>query len=185
MNHQTDLVATFEEQARKTPDAIALEDADVTLTYAQLEERTAKLAALLQARYLSGEAASSSNTPLIGILMGRCADYVVASLAILRAGAAFLVLELAYPDSLLNGVIQDARPAAILTHSTHGARIRKSGVPSILFDKDKPYESQISSFTSAKHDPERLAFVSYSSGTTGRPKGEILPHFALLFRRAY
>lgn len=176
MDHNSDLLALFEEQVAKRQDAIALEDESVCLSYRELEEKTRKLATLLQAKYMgeflaTKNVSDSSQTPLFGVLMGRCADWVIAALAILRAGGAFLVLEMAYPEDLLTGVISDARPQAILTHSAHENRIRTAACPVLVLDRDDIYAPSESIWQQPGHDPERLAFVSYSSGTTGRPKG--------------
>lgn len=82
------LVALFEAQVAATPDAIALEDARTKLTYTQLDSCTHNWAAHLVALGVGRD-------QLVGILMPRCAEYVLASLAALRAGGAFLVLEMA------------------------------------------------------------------------------------------
>lgn len=167
-----DLAAGFCKQAKATPDAIALEDKTHTYTYAQLEDITSKLANSLQRRGVGRD-------DPVGVLMGRSADYVIACLAALRAGGAFLVLELAYPPGMMADVIDDARPAAIVTKREHCGRI-KADVPLILMDEPEATSNEVPSASGSKddYDLEKLAFISYSSGTTGKPKGIANPHRA-------
>lgn len=113
-----DLAALFAAQARLTPNAVALEDETRSLTYAELDRESQTLANFLRLRY------GVTRDSLVGILMNRSADFVIASLAALRAGGAFLVLELAYPSGLLRDVVDDAHPAVVLTQTAHMQHIK-------------------------------------------------------------
>lgn len=168
-----DLATIFCKQAIETPDAIALEDKSHTYTYAELDEISAKLANTLRNHGVGRDHP-------VGVLMGRSADYVIACLAALRAGGAFLVLELAYPPGMLSDVIDDARPTAIVTKREHVGRI-KADVPLVIMDEPQANSNGFRSASSPstdERDLEKLAFISYSSGTTGRPKGIANPHRA-------
>jgi amino acid adenylation domain-containing protein/thioester reductase-like protein len=163
----------FEEQARRSPRALAVVDTRVELTYEELDRRAQHLA-----NYLKD--AGVRPDEVVGVYMERCAEYVVACLAALKAGGAFLPLELAYPAPLLGEVIADARPRIVLTHEHYAERLPRGQARLCL---DEGWEETINSGVSRderepKPGPDDLVFVSYSSGTTGKPKGIANPHRA-------
>ena len=162
----------FADQVRRSPGAPALVDAATSLTYAELDRRAERLAARLRAAGVGPDV-------LVGVLMERRAEYVIACLAALKAGGAFLVLELAYPPELLADVIADAAPRVVVTLAAYTDRLAPDQDRIVLDGDgesmeagggDEPARAQVS--------PGSLAFVSYSSGTTGRPKGIANPHRA-------
>ena len=160
----------FADQVRASPDAPALVDAATSLTYAELDRRVDELAARLRAAGVGPDV-------LVGVLMERRAEYVIACLAALKAGGAFLVLELAYPPELLADVIADAAPQVVVTLDAHADRLAPDQ-HRIVLDAGPDDLPAAALAGGARPTPESLAFVSYSSGTTGRPKGIANPHRA-------
>ena len=158
----------FGRQARKTPDATALVDAHTTLTYAELDRRTDDLAAHLQKAGVRPDRA-------VGVYMERCADYVVAILAAMKAGGAFVPLELAYPPQQLEDVLSDCEPAVVLTKDAHAGRLPDR---QDIFRMDADESEGSGELDPPDVDRENLAFIPYSSGTTGKPKGIANPHRA-------
>ncbi|KAF2476741.1 putative NRPS-like enzyme [Lindgomyces ingoldianus] len=171
-----DLSALFTRQVQATPDTIALEDETTTYTYAELHDKVAALARCLRGHGVGRDA-------LVGVLLPRSADYVISCLAALRAGGAFLVLELAYPPDLLADVIADANPAVVVTYRAELGKIQ-SGIPLVTLDQEASETDGVNGDVKeptplpSEGDLDRLAFVSYSSGTTGKPKGIANPHRA-------
>ncbi|KAF2016687.1 nonribosomal peptide synthetase 10 [Aaosphaeria arxii CBS 175.79] len=174
-----DLSALFSRQVKQSPDALALEDESTSYTYAELDAKVEALSKRLRGYGVVRDS-------LIGVLLPRSSDYVIACLASLRAGGAFLVLELAYPPDLLADVIDDADPAVIVTYRNEVGKI-KPGIPLVTLDEEpveKVQENGNGHLTQplpplpSDEDLDRLCFVAYSSGTTGKPKGIANPHRA-------
>ncbi|MGW1723523.1 non-ribosomal peptide synthase/polyketide synthase [Streptomyces sp. NPDC002306] len=164
-------------QAAATPDATALVFGDTTLTYAELDTRINRVARLLLARGAGPER-------IVALGLPRSLDMVVALFAVLRTGAAYLPLELDYPDDRLATMLDDARPALLLSTRAVSARLSRAAgaTPRVLLD-DPAVAAELLALPA---DPPRRtfslehpAYVIYTSGSTGRPKGVVTPYRGL------
>ncbi|KOG14015.1 non-ribosomal peptide synthetase [Streptomyces viridochromogenes] len=157
----TDLWAA---QVAATPDAEAVLDGEVRLTYRELDDRAARLARRLAALGAGPER-------VVGIALPRTADLVVAVLGVLKSGAAYLPLDPAYPRERLAYIVGDARPVVVLaTEETAGVLPGETPV----FTGDATHHQMPSA--SPALSPDALACVIYTSGSTGRPKGVAETH---------
>ncbi|HEX2569781.1 MAG TPA: non-ribosomal peptide synthase/polyketide synthase [Polyangia bacterium] len=165
----------FRAQATRDPDAPALRFGDEVLTYRELDLRSNQLACELQARGIGPER-------LVGLCLDRSPDLVVSLLAVLKAGGAYLPLDPAYPAERLAFMIEDARPALLVTERRLLESLPPGAGARIALDEHRD--------TVGRHDatapapvhgarPENLAYVIYTSGSTGRPKGAQLLHRGL------
>lgn len=158
----------FEEQVQRRPDAVALRFHATELSYRQLDTRANQLAHYLIKRGVDPEA-------LVGISLRRSVDLVVALLAALKAGAAYLPLDPNYPSKRLSAMLEDAQPAVLLTESEVISATALSQPPVVLVDAERRVIAEESeSPPSRQTRPESCAYVIYTSGSTGIPKGVML-----------
>ncbi|ONI88804.1 hypothetical protein ALI22I_17670 [Saccharothrix sp. ALI-22-I] len=156
-------------QARRTPDAVAVR-AGATLTYAELVARANQLARHLVSR------GAAVDTP-VAVCLRRDADMVVALLAVMKAGAAYLPIEPDYPRERQAFMIADAGARLLVTDSELLPGLPVEGRDVVLVDTDKPVIS-----THPAQPPgvevgaDDLAYVLFTSGSTGRPKGSLIEH---------
>ncbi|ONI77949.1 hypothetical protein ALI144C_31620 [Actinosynnema sp. ALI-1.44] len=159
------LPGLFADQARRTPDAIAVVCADEELTYAELDRRAEQVAVTLSAHGITRE-------DIVGVHLDRSIELVVALLGIQRIGAAFVPLEPAWPAQRIADIHRTARLRAVIT---------ASGVP----DLDVLTLSDFTGTGTAPRPrlyPDGLAYVIYTSGSTGTPKGAMICHQAIAVR---
>jgi amino acid adenylation domain-containing protein len=167
--------------ALRNPSCMALQDDRRALTYAELDAQTNHLARELRRRGVHRGAR-------VGLCLERSVAMVVAQLAILKAGAAYVPLDPAYPTERLSYMAQDARLDLIVTESTASASLT---VPDWSHDKLLLLDARASDFlvqtsTSLATDtaldarPEDPAYVIYTSGSSGKPKGVVVPHRGLV-----
>ncbi|WP_055550579.1 non-ribosomal peptide synthetase, partial [Streptomyces kanamyceticus] len=157
------------EQARRTPEAIAVSDRDVTLTYRELTGRVDALAARLRRRGVT----PGRN---VGVLVDRSADMLVALLGVLAAGGAYVPLDPDYPVDRLRYMAEDAGLHLLLARSGAGADL---GTPLMSMDALDEDGEGLPSAPSTGPTAQDPAYVIYTSGSTGRPKGVQVPHRAL------
>ncbi|CAM2064007.1 Amino acid adenylation domain-containing protein [Sulfidibacter corallicola] len=162
----------FEAQAHSTPDAPALLFEDAVMTYAELDRAANRLAHVLMARGVRPE-------DRVGICLERCPDMVISILAILKAGAAWLPLDPEYPTARLARLVADGQPRVVLGHARH-VDLLPGSVASILLDRPLPEAPDQPPRVAV--DGANLAYVLFTSGSTGVPKGAGIPHRALLNR---
>ncbi|WP_422735359.1 non-ribosomal peptide synthetase [Micromonospora sp. WMMD729] len=165
---ESSLPALFAEWARRTPDAPALRDDDRTLDYREVDRRANHLAARLLRLGIGAET-------LVGICVADTTTWVVAALATLRVGAAYLPLDPGYPPERLALMCQDAAPGVILHAAALADRLPDDGTPRIAVDR-LPAEDGPAQPPAVTVHPDQLAYVMYTSGSTGRPKGTGVSH---------
>ncbi|MCC4598321.1 amino acid adenylation domain-containing protein, partial [Xanthomonas campestris pv. phormiicola] len=162
----------IEAQAHRTPQAIALVEEHVELSYAQLDARANRLA-----HHLVGLGVAPEDR--VAVCLPRGIDLVVALLAVLKAGAAYLPLDTDAPPARLDGMLADARPGVLLAHRATAAPLaQRDDLHRVLLDTDAAlWDSAPAHAPSvAALHPQHPAYVLYTSGSTGQPKGVVTPH---------
>lgn len=155
-------------QARRTPDAPAVEAAEGSLSYAELDTRANRLANWLRERGIGPEV-------VVGVAIGRRPALVVALLAISKAGGAYLPLDLQLPAERLVGMVSDSGARLVLGDGDGGtfAGVEKVGVDALRLD------GQPATAPGVPLAGANLAYVIFTSGSTGRPKGSAITHAGL------
>ncbi|GAA2975207.1 amino acid adenylation domain-containing protein [Streptomyces enissocaesilis] len=165
----------FEEQVRRDPAATAVEHEDITLTYGELNARANRLA-----HQLIGLGVVPDQP--VGLCLPRSVDMVVCLLGILKAGGAYLPLDPGYPAGRLAHVVEDAGAHVVVTDTEHAAAFE--GTLARVLRRDEG-ELPGGNVERLETDPvvaataEHLAYVLYTSGSTGAPKGVAVSHRAL------
>ncbi|OWA08457.1 non-ribosomal peptide synthetase [Streptomyces sp. CS227] len=156
------VTATFAARAAETPDAIALNCGAESLTYAELDARAERLARVLAERGVTAESR-------VGVLLERSADLVVALLAVLKSGGAYVPLHAANPEERTRDLLTRSRTELVLTDRDLPA---VAGVPAVRVDTAPASDTR----PPADPHPNSLAYVMYTSGSTGKPKGVAITH---------
>ncbi|MGR8007037.1 amino acid adenylation domain-containing protein [Streptomyces hypolithicus] len=167
----TTLIGPIEEQAERTPQAPALVFGGRTLTYGQLNARAGRLARKLAADGVRPGA-------LVAVALPRSVELIVALLAVLKAGGAYLPLDPGHPPGRIADMLDDAAPVAVVTDSATRTRLPDTGIPHVVLDRtDLSALSPVGSPDALT--PQHPAYVIYTSGSTGRPKGVVVSHAAI------
>ncbi|RAL24618.1 phenylalanine racemase [Thermoflavimicrobium daqui] len=161
----------FEAQVEKAPHSIALSFQGEPLTYQQLNERAEVLANRI------AEIGIEPNQVVV-ILAERSLELVTALLGILKAGGCYLALEPNTPKSRLSYILEDASPKLILTQDRFLDCIREVEIPKLSLDNEETFQ-YTNQRTKVPIEPDQLAYISYTSGSTGSPKGVCVPHKAV------
>ena len=157
----------FEEQAARSPHALAVAAGEERITYAELEARANRLARHLRRIGVGPEVRA-------GLCVERRAGMVTALLGILKAGGAYVALDPAYPRERLASMIEDSGAEVLLAERRTAGSLPAGNRRVVLLDSldgedgADPLELRM--------DPENLAYLVYTSGSTGRPKGVALTH---------
>mgnify|MGYP006074556687 FL=1 len=177
--------ALLEAQVNQTPHSIALEFGDTSLTYRALDDASNKLA-----RYLISKCIGPDQ--IVAILFDRSTEMIIAMLAVIKAGAAYLPLDLTHPRQRLHFVLEESQAVCLLT-KTHNLEVlalesHPNEIELILFndtDTQNLIETQLSTRIldterSCMLRPDHLLYVLYTSGSTGTPKGVGYLHQSLV-----
>jgi nonribosomal peptide synthetase protein BlmIV len=168
----------FERRAALSPDRVALLFGEHTLTYRQLNGRANRLARLLRRRGVGPEV-------VVGVCLPRSFDLVVALLAVVKAGGAYLALDVDHPTPRSTWMLQEAAATLLLTNT--GMEWHDTNTPCAVLSLDESREAL------ANEDPDDLPSAAdvdslfkivFTSGSTGRPKGVLVPMRAVLHRFA-
>ncbi|MFJ6069216.1 amino acid adenylation domain-containing protein, partial [Streptomyces tendae] len=169
------VLGLFRAQADRTPQAPAVTSAGRTLTYAELDARSSRLAHLLAEHGAAPER-------FVAIALPRDCDTVVALLAVLKTGAAYLPVDPDYPAERIAFMLADTEPALLLTTRELAPGIPDSGAPRLLLD-DPAHTGDLAARPATAPTvpipPGLPAYVIYTSGSTGRPKGVVIEHRSL------
>ncbi|HEX9314155.1 MAG TPA: amino acid adenylation domain-containing protein, partial [Actinomycetota bacterium] len=170
-----------EAQAARTPEATAVVAGDRELTYAELNGAANAMAHLLIE-------AGAGPERFVALALPRSAETIVALLAVLKAGAAYLPVDPSYPAERISFMLEDAAPALVVTTAEMASRVPAvAGVGRLVLDEAGTAEALSSSPRTDPTDADRSgalraaqpAYVIYTSGSTGRPKGVVVTHEAM------
>lgn len=163
--YEPTLHAWFDRVAAQRPTAIAATDANGSISYAELQERAEEVARTLVA-------AGVEPGSLVGVLVERTREMLIAILGVLKAGAAYVPLDPAHPADRLAFILTDAGITTLATH--RGMEALVPAFTGTIVDIERPRAPKVALPGRLPHDA--LAYVIYTSGSTGLPKGVLVEH---------
>ncbi|QDQ28740.1 amino acid adenylation domain-containing protein [Chitinimonas arctica] len=178
----------IEAQAQRTPEAVALEFGESRLSYGELNREANQLARHLVQAYGAGP------DSLVGVCAERSLEMVIALLAVLKAGAAYVPLDPHYPDERLDYMLRDAATVVVLSHaaipagaaSVLGSYSAQTGARVLDLETGRAHWSGLDASdlprSASGASPDQLAYVIYTSGSTGHPKGVMNAHRGVVNR---
>jgi amino acid adenylation domain-containing protein len=175
----------FEQQARRTPDAVAVVDDRGKLSYAELDSAAAVIAHRLTAAGLPADPVPAEPVvaePVVAVLAERSAELVTALVGVVKAGAAFLLLDPEYPPERLAYLLADSGARVVLAQRHIGDLLPESGPPVLYLDDVPTWPAPAAGGRRPARQAGNAAYLIYTSGSTGRPKGVINTHRGLLNR---
>ena len=171
-DRDTTLHTWLHEQAGRTPRVTAVVCGDARLTYAELDGRAGRLAARLRARGLGPGAR-------VAVYLERTPELLVALIGVLEAGAAYVPLDPAYPSVRIEFMLKDCAAAAVVTTERLAATLN-AAVERVLIDGTEDGEAGERGIVFSAASAEDIAYVLYTSGSSGRPKGALITHRGLV-----
>ena len=167
---QMTVAGLFESAVARDPQAIAVVSGEHRLTYGELNARANRVAHQLIAIHVGPES-------LVGVLLERSADAIVALLGIAKAGGAYLALDPGHPQARVESILLDARPSVVIASSSLQVRVpRKINILQIDGNHTRPAHSPTDAERIMPLLPKHPAYVIYTSGSTGTPKGVVVSH---------
>jgi len=173
------VVDLFEEQAARTPEAVAVVFEEQSLTYGELDRRSDQLSHYLRALGVREET-------LVGICVQRGLEMILGILGILKAGGAYVPIDPEYPDERIEYMLEDIDSNIVVTSSKCRDRTAVGGKSRVVVELDGEQQEAIGGEETGKVSrdlkPDHLAYMIYTSGSTGRPKGVLVEHGGLVNR---
>ncbi len=167
----------FERQVERSPEAVAVLCPDQRLTYRQLNERANQIARSLRRSGVGPDV-------LVGVCLDRSPELVIALLGVWKAGGAYLPLDPAYPVERLEFMVRDAGVRFVLADRKSEEVLRGAGVTTIRVDLDAAtwlsFAREPTENLEPTAGPSNLAYLMYTSGSTGQPKGAMIVHSGLV-----
>ncbi|MCP3102825.1 amino acid adenylation domain-containing protein [Myxococcus sp. K15C18031901] len=161
----------IEAQAGRTPEASAVVVDDWELTYGEVDQRSDRLAAYLQTLGVGPEV-------VVGVYLGRSPELVISLLGVLKAGGAFLALDPEEPSERLRRILEDARPKVLLASGAHPER---TGMIVVQVEETCSALPDVTGHRLRRSvTPDHLAYILYTSGSTGQPKGTQVTHRSIV-----
>lgn len=176
------LAGLFEAQVDQTPDALAVSFGDRQLTYLQLDEQANQLA-----HYLVSQGVGTES--LVPVCLNRSTELIVSILGILKAGAAYVPVDPAYPPDRIRYALTDTGAKVVITSRAHKALLGEDNTRQVLLI-DEYRKENMKNRISFTWQPNHLAYVIYTSGSTGLPKGVLVEHAGIVnlahwYKQAY
>lgn len=180
--HQKTIHELFEEQVVQSPNAIALKFENQTLTYKSLNEKSNQLAHSLREQYRDKTNQELSPNTFIALYLDKSMEMVIAMLAILKAGAAYVPIDVNFPNERVDYILKDINSEFILSSKRRRDQLKDLDASRsiVCVELDSAiYESQLRDNPTNRSHSDDLAYVIYTSGTTGKPNGVMIRHKGL------
>ena len=167
------VIDLFKRNADEAPQSLAIRDDNRSLDYQQLDQESDRLAAYLMQQNI-GEG------DYIAIYLPRSVEMIIAELACLKIGAAYVPIDTHYPNQRVSSILKDSNPRAVITLEALRDAVEDGSSTLILYDDlEQPLNEIDIDVPALKYDSKRVAYIIYTSGSAGIPKGVLIGHGSL------